>query len=166
MFDLAIWPAPILQKKTEPVTVFDEELKFFLEQMFETMRAEKGIGLAAPQVGLDRRMLVMDCKTKMGEDNPKVLVNPVITSKSEKLVKTDEGCLSFPGFLVSVERSESVNFDYQTLDGHWVRNFHLHGLQSRCIQHEIDHLDGITFLRYISRTHRNMIKNSLERRYG
>jgi len=159
MLDLAIWPASILSKETERVEVFDSEIKFLSEQMFETMYAHKGIGLAAPQVHLINRMLVMDC----GE--PKVMCNPEITGRSETMVKTQEGCLSFPGFLVDVDRCKEILVRYQSVEGVFIEE-RFTGLSAICIQHEVDHLDGITFLKYISRAHRRMIKKSLEKRQG
>ncbi len=160
MLELAVWPAPILKKKIAPVIVFDkDELHFLAEQMFTVMYNQRGIGLAAPQVNLDKRMLVM----QPGK-TPHVIVNPVIVSSSENFVKDSEGCLSFPGFLVDVERPETVNVNYQTIDGQWVNNYHFSGLGARCIQHEIDHLDGITFLRYISKLHRDIITKKMTKR--
>lgn len=158
MLELVVWPAPILKKKTEDVTVFDDELKFFSEQMFETMYAHRGIGLAAPQVGLNKRMLVMNCG-----DDPLVMVNPILEAVYGNKIKMSEGCLSFPGFLVDVERPESCIVAWQDLGGN--EEYHeFRGLEARCIQHEIDHLDGITFLRYISSFHRKMIEKKMEKR--
>lgn len=161
MLELAVWPALILKKKTESVVVFDKELEFLAEQMFETMYSLKGIGLAAPQVNLNKRMLVMDI-----DNNPLVVINPKISDLLGPCIKESEGCLSFPGFLVDVERPSHVFLDYQNFDGTWEKEVNFTGLESRCVQHEIDHLDGITFLRYISKQHRDLIDKKLRKKRG
>ena len=159
MLDLAIWPAPILKKKTELIVVFDNELEFLADQMFETMYAHKGIGLAANQVNLDKRMLVMDV-----DDNPIVMVNPIILESSKEIEKDLEGCLSFSGFLVEVERSKWIIVKYQNLLGEIIQK-KFENLEARCANHEIEHLNGITFLRYISKQHRELIQNKLRKRH-
>jgi peptide deformylase len=160
MLELAVWPAEILKNKASPVDMTNsdvrDEVAFLAQEMFKTMRHHKGIGLAAPQVNLDKRMLVMDCG-----NNPLVLINPKVEVWTTLKVKYPEGCLSFPGFLVDVERPEMVRVSYYDLDGKEQDEW-FYDLEARCVQHEIDHLDGITFLRYTSRFHRAMIRRKLE----
>ena len=161
MLELAVWPNPILKQKAKLITVFDEEIEFMSRQMFKKMYAEKGIGLAAPQVHYNKQMLVMDCG-----NNPIIMLNPRIVAKDETLVKMSESCLSFPGFLVDIERPESIAVSYNDLQGNTKFSQTFFGLEARCAQHEIDHLDGITFLKYISSLHRNMIQKKLEKKRG
>jgi peptide deformylase len=126
--------------------------------MLKTMYASKGIGLSAPQVGMLNRMFVMDCG-----DNPCVFINPIITHKSKETVQSREGCLSFPGFLVEVKRHAEVTVHFHGLDGNKY-DIVLEGIEAICAQHEIDHLEGKVFLRYLSKFHRNMIEKQMKRR--
>lgn len=159
MLELAVWPNLILKKKLEPVTNFDDELAFFSELMFERMYYNRGVGLAANQVHLTKRMLVMDVN-----NNKKVCVNPYVVEQSKELVKDEEGCLSFPGFLVQVERPSWVIAGYQDLSGDIIEE-KLEGFEARSFLHEKDHLDGVTFLRYLSRQHRELIDKKMRKRW-
>jgi peptide deformylase len=138
------YPEPVLSQPGEPITEFNAELKKLAADMFETAYAEQGIGLAAPQVGVSKRMTVIDLS--MGKD-PKdklVLINPEIISQDGKLYE-EEGCLSFPDIREKVVRAAKVRIRAQDLNGKW---FEMDGddLLSRCMQHEIDHLDGMLFI--------------------
>ncbi|MGC8758873.1 MAG: peptide deformylase [Bryobacteraceae bacterium] len=152
---------PVLEIPAEPVTEFNGELRQLADDMFETMYANKGIGLAAPQVGVSRRLAVLD--PSAGEDPAAklVLVNPVILVK-EGVQIGEEGCLSIPGFREDVRRAYRVRVRAQDLDGN---PFETEGeeLLARAIQHEIDHLDGILFLQHLSLLKRDLIKRKIRK---
>ncbi|RME38151.1 MAG: peptide deformylase [Deltaproteobacteria bacterium] len=140
-------PHPVLKQVAEPVTSFDEELKKLAEDMLETMYAAPGVGLAAPQVGVSRRLIVLDCAPKE-QRQPIVAVNPVILD-GEGSCCEEEGCLSVPGYYARVERKQKVRVRFQDLAGQ-EREMEAEGLWAVCFQHEIDHLDGILFVDHLS----------------
>ncbi|GAB4171821.1 MAG: peptide deformylase [Geothermobacteraceae bacterium] len=140
-------PDPVLKQVAEPVTSFDDDLRKLAEDMLETMYAAPGVGLAAPQVGVSRRLIVLDCGPKE-QRQPIVAVNPVILD-GEGSCCEEEGCLSVPGYYARVERREKVRVSFQDLDGR-ERQMEAEGLWSVCFQHEIDHLDGILFVDHLS----------------
>ena len=144
--NIVLSPDPGLRQVCEPCQVGDESLKKLAKQMLNTMYANNGCGLAAPQVGLNKRMVVIDCYDGPNEtSNPLVLINPeVIEVKGEK-VTAEEGCLSLPGISVPITRNEISRVRFYDLDGK-VCEFESDGLLGRCFQHEIDHLNGITLL--------------------
>ena len=143
LLDIHVLGSPVLRKETQPVTTFDESLRMLIDDMFETMYAAKGIGLAAPQVGRLERVAVLDV-----EDQPLVIVNPEIV-ETEGTVKGEEGCLSIPEIYADVERSSRVVVNALDRDG---KPLTIEGreLLSRCLQHEIDHLHGKLFIDYLS----------------
>lgn len=133
------YPDEALRRKAEKATAFDAQLRKAVEEMLQTMYAANGVGLAAPQVGLDVRLVVLNCG-----DSPEdelVLVNPEIVDRQGKLVG-DEGCLSFPGIFVKVQRFARVTVRYQDVDGN-ERTLEAEGMLARAVQHEMDHLDGV-----------------------
>jgi peptide deformylase len=148
------YPAPVLSQPGEPVTEFDAELRKLIADMFETTYAKQGIGLAAPQVGVSKRLTVIDLS--MGKDPAQkmVLINPEIVSKEGKLYE-EEGCLSFPEIREKVVRAARVRIRAQNEHGKW---FEMDGedLLSRCMQHEIDHLDGMLFIFRMSALKRDL----------
>jgi peptide deformylase len=139
-FDLAVYPEPILRRPALPVEAFDAELKSVVTAMFERMHASKGVGLAAPQVGLKKRILVL-CPSDEPEDEL-VLINPRILERSGPSTLAEEGCLSFPGIFAEVERPELCRVEAFTLDGKRLEESYS-GFTSRVIQHEYDHLEGV-----------------------
>jgi peptide deformylase len=143
LLDIHVLGSPVLRKETEPVTQVDDALRKLIDDMFETMYAAKGIGLAAPQVGRLERVAVLDV-----DDKPMVIVNPEIV-QAEGSVKGEEGCLSIPEIYADVERSARVVVSALDRDGN---PFTVEGtdLLSRCLQHEIDHLHGKLFIDYLS----------------
>lgn len=148
------YPEPVLSQPGEPVTEFNDELRKLVADMFETTYANQGIGLAAPQVGVSKRLTVIDLS--MGKD-PKdrlVFINPEIISSDGKLYE-EEGCLSFPDIREKVVRAAHVRIRAQDEYGKW---FEMDGddLLARCMQHEIDHLDGILFIFRMSALKRNL----------
>lgn len=148
---------PILRKITSRVIKFDKSLKKLIEDMFETMYASEGIGLAAPQIGVSKRVLVLDVdypskryideqtKKEVNSYNPLVLINPVIIQKEGQII-SKEGCLSFPNVYFDVLRHKKITVRYQDLLGKERKLGAEDDLLCRCIQHEIDHLDGKLFV--------------------
>lgn len=143
----------ILSKKARKIEVIDDKIKELAEDMLDTMYANDGIGLAACQVGMLKAMLVYDVKyidEKHPKKDPQVLINPVITEKSKSLVTVEEGCLSFPNIYDNVVRHEKITVEYQNLEGKKIVK-KVKGMEAVCIQHEVDHLEGIVFLDRISK---------------
>jgi peptide deformylase len=153
--EIVKYPDPILERPTEPVTEFDDELRKFVDDMFESMYAAKGIGLAAPQVGISRRLTVIDLSFKERPEDRIILINPEIIFREGKQYE-EEGCLSLPEIREKVSRAAKVKVRAQDLDGNW---FEMEGteLLARAFQHEIDHLDGILFIRRLSALKRDLI---------
>ena len=153
------FPDPRLRKKAVPVEAVDDELRTLIDDMFETMYAAPGIGLAATQVDVHRRLLVADVSSD--KSAPHVYINPVILEKDGVTV-TEEGCLSVPGYYEEVERAEHIKLRYLDRDGKELEE-ELEGLLAVCVQHEIDHLDGKLFVDYLSEAKRQRIRKRLEK---
>ena len=149
------WPEPVLAKVGEPVTVFDSALKKLVEEMFDSMYAAQGIGLAAPQISISKRITVIDVSFKKNPKDKIVLINPEIIERKGKQVE-EEGCLSLPEIREKVNRAAWVKVRAQNASGEW---FEMEGeeLLARAIQHEIDHLDGILFIDKLSRLKRDLV---------
>jgi peptide deformylase len=160
--EIKIYPDPVLKEKAKPITTFDSKLKTFVENMIETMYVESGVGLAANQVGSLERVFVVD----VSEDgnSPLVFINPEIVERSGKK-KGEEGCLSIPSYRDIVERSSIITVKAQDLSG---QEFTLQaeGLMAVCIQHELDHLDGILFVDRLSHLKKQLFKKWLEKNLG
>ena len=148
------YPEPVLSQPGEPITEFNAELKKLAADMFETTYASQGVGLAAPQVGVSKRMTVIDLSMGKVPKDKLVLVNPEVIFQEGKLYE-EEGCLSFPEIREKVVRAAKVRVRAQDLHGKW---FELDGddLLARCMQHEIDHLDGMLFIFRMSGLKRDM----------
>jgi peptide deformylase len=144
----------VLRRPAEEVAEIGEELRLLVQDMFETMRDAEGIGLAGPQVGVSKRILVVDLADE--RTAPFALVNPRIVETSKETEKADEGCLSIPGAIGLVNRPARVSVEGVDADGCPVR-IDADGLLARCLQHEIDHLDGILFIDHLSPLKRNML---------
>ena len=157
------FPDPRLRRKAVPVEMVDAALRQLLDDMFATMYAAPGIGLAATQVDDHRRFLVADVSSE--KNDPWVLINPVILERDGMEV-TEEGCLSVPGYYEDVERAEQIRVRYLDRDGATVEK-ELTGLLAVCIQHEVDHLDGKLFVDYLSEAKRQRIRKRLlkDRKY-
>ena len=143
---LRYYPDPVLTTPAAEVVEFDADLAKLVEDMSETMYTDNGVGLAAPQVGVSQRVLVMDCGDP---EDPEVaslyhFINPEILRRDGKIV-WEEGCLSFPGLTVEVERAENIRVRAYDIEGHPFE-LELSGLEAVCVQHELDHLDGITLI--------------------
>jgi peptide deformylase len=148
------YPDPVLSRPAEPVTEFNDELRKLIADMFESMYAGQGIGLAAPQVGISKRFLVIDLSVGKEPKDKLVLINPEIIF-SEGKVYEEEGCLSFPEIREKVTRHAKVRIRAQNERGKW---FEMDGEEvlSRCFQHEIDHLDGMLFIYRMSALKRDL----------
>ena len=174
-------PDPRLKVVSEPVTVFDDELRALVADMFDTMYDAPGIGLAAIQVGVPKRLLVIDLQPDDPDAEPepcdhdghhhhhqptirqpRVFVNPEILQPAEELVTYSEGCLSIPEIYADVDRPARCRVRWQDLDG----AFHeeeMEGLMATCIQHEMDHLEGVLFIDHLSRLKRQMVLKKLDK---
>ena len=151
------FPDPRLRKKAAQVAVVDDELRQLIDDMFETMYAAPGIGLAATQVDVHKRLLVADVSVEKNE--PFVLINPEIIEK-DGLAVTEEGCLSVPGYYEEVERPDHIKVKYLDREGNeQISEFE--GLLAVCVQHEMDHLEGKLFVDYLSALKRNRIRSKL-----
>jgi peptide deformylase len=144
-------PDPRLKIKTQPISQVNDEIREFAKDMIEAMYIYDGVGLAAIQVGSEHRLFVLDCSEE--KNKPQVFINPVITHMGETEVK-NEACLSFPGISVDVTRAVTIRVEYLDLEGQ-PQTLDADGLLAHCIQHETDHLDGITMLDHISRLKRD-----------
>ena len=157
---IIIEPDPILRKKGESLEQVDNELRKLMDDMLKTMYAAPGIGLAAVQVGILKRLIVIDVSKDDNKKAPLFLVNPQIIYKSKNTSIHEEGCLSLPGHFAEIERPSECHIDYLDYNGE-KKNLKADGLLSTCIQHEIDHLDGILFIDYLSKLKKDMIVKKL-----
>lgn len=161
MFEVRIYGDPVLRKTAKQVADFDGELKKFAAEMAETMLAKDGVGLAATQVGKLVRLVVIDVTA--GEQEPLILVNPVIAFASEELCEEEEGCLSIPGIRLKVKRPSRVSVKAQNLSGKPFSIENAEGLLARALQHELDHLNGIMFVDRVSLLQRKLIQTKLKK---
>ncbi|RMD88036.1 MAG: peptide deformylase [Candidatus Dadabacteria bacterium] len=159
---IVFYPDPLLREKCPEVESVDDALKGLIQDMYETMYEGKGIGLAAPQVGVLKRLIVVDVSEE--RNNPLCFVNPVITRREGK-IKFEEGCLSIPGYRDYVQRPDKITVKALNEDG---KEFTMdaEGLLSVCIQHEIDHLDGILFIDRLSPLKQEFFKKWYSKRSG
>ena len=174
-------PDPRLKVVSEPVAAFDGELKTLVEDMFESMYAANGIGLAAVQVGVPKRVLVIDLQPEDPDaepevcdhgghqhthqptkNEPRIFVNPEILDPADELATYQEGCLSVPDIYADVDRPATCRVRWQDLEGN-VHEEQMEGLMATCIQHEMDHLEGILFIDHLSRLKRQMALKKLQK---
>ena len=153
-------PDPILRKKCEPLEKVDEETKKLMDDMLETMYAAPGIGLAAIQVGILKRLVVIDISKGEEKKQPIFLINPQIIHRSKKTSVYEEGCLSLPGQFAEIERPAECTIKYIDYNGK-EKDLKANGLLATCIQHEVDHLNGILFIDYLSKLKKDMIIKKL-----
>ena len=158
---IIIEPDPILRKSFDLEKV-DDELRKLMDDMLETMYAAPGIGLAAVQIGILKRLIVIDISKDEEKKNPLFLINPEIISKSDKTSTFEEGCLSLPGHFAEVERPAECQIKFVDYDGK-ERKLKANGLLATCIQHEIDHLNGVLFIDYLSKLKKDMIIKKLKK---
>lgn len=155
------WPDPVLARRGAEVTVFDDELKTLVDEMFESMYVAQGIGLAAPQIAVSKRITVIDVSFKKNPEEKLALINPEIVHAEGKQVE-EEGCLSLPEIREKVTRAERVKVRAQDVNGEW---FEVEGdeLLARALQHEIDHLDGVLFIDRLSRLKRELVLRKIRK---
>jgi peptide deformylase len=151
--EILIVPDPILKQVSKPVETVDDDLRALMDDMLETMYAAPGIGLAAIQVGVAKRVIVMDLAREGEPPAPRYFINPEILWASEETAPYEEGCLSVPEIFDEVERPSQVKLRYLDYDGKTVEE-DAEGLYAVCIQHEMDHLEGVLFIDYLSRLKR------------
>ena len=170
-------PDPILKKKCDPVVEVNNEIRKLLDAMLSTMYKAPGIGLAAPQIGISKRLIVMDVSPRANlkryqvekqqkqekiKPNPIQMINPEITWVSEKEDTDQEGCLSIPGIMADVTRPSSCKVKYLDKNGE-SKELRAEGILARCIQHESDHIDGILFIDHLSKTKKDMILRKIKK---
>ena len=155
-------PNEILRKKSLPVDNVDKDLQILMYDMLDTMYAAPGIGLAAIQVGIPKRVIVLDIEQKEGEKKPLFFVNPEIIQKSKNLSTYEEGCLSVPGQFAEIDRPDKCLVKYLDYYGE-KKEINAEGMLATCIQHEMDHLEGILFIDYLSKLKKTMIIKKLSK---
>ena len=160
---ILIEPDPILRKKCAPLEKVDDDIRKLMKDMLETMYDAPGIGLAAVQIGILKRLVVLDVSKDENKKDPLFLINPEIISKSENSSVYEEGCLSLPGQFAEIERPAECFLKYIDLNGK-EKKLKANGLLSTCIQHEVDHLNGVLFIDYLSKLKKDMIIKKLVKR--
>ena len=153
---LIILPDPILRQASKPIETVDGEVKKLAADMLETMYDAPGIGLAAIQIGVPRRMLVLDVSKEGDDKAPLVFINPEVVASSDELSVYEEGCLSIPDYYAEVERPAKITVRHLDAEGR-EQVTEADGLLATCLQHEIDHLNGILFIDHISKLKREMV---------
>lgn len=162
-YEILTVPHPALKTKAEPIDTVDDAIREQMDRMLVTMYDAPGIGLAANQVGILNRVLVMDLDYRDGEGGkPVYMANPEIIWESEELSILEEGCLSVPQQYAEVERPEKVRVKYLDYNGH-EQELEAEGLLSHCVQHEMDHLNGVVFIDYLSSLKRNMMVKKVKK---
>ena len=161
---ILIAPHPTLRKKATKVVAFDDALHILVDNMLETMYEASGIGLAAPQIGVSQQILVMDCSERTDNpteaEDPVIMINPRVRKKFGDFEPYDEGCLSLPGYEITVERQCHAEIDYQDIHGQ-THSGTFEGLEARCALHEIDHLNGTMIIDHTSQLRRSKILREL-----
>lgn len=164
LLPILIHPDPRLKKVCEPVPDISDGIRTLARDMLDTMYNAPGIGLAAPQVGVNARLLVMDCAQREENDTarPLCLINPEVVARSDETNEHEEGCLSIPDIYANVTRPADVTVRYLDLDG-TLQEQDFEGIWATCVQHEIDHLDGKLFIDYLSPVRRSMITSKMKK---
>jgi len=155
-------PNIILRKISEPVKKVGEEERKLMDDMLDTMYAAPGIGLAAVQIGVPKRIIVMDISRDENKKEPMYFINPVIKNKNKEQAKYEEGCLSVPDQFAEIERPNTCEVEYLDYNGN-KQQLKAEGLLATCIQHEMDHLEGILFIDYLSKLKKSMIIKKLSK---
>lgn len=162
VLNILVAPHPLLKQQAKPVAQVDDRVRRLLDDMLETMYAAKGIGLAAPQIGVLERVIVIDIHEKDEPPKPMKLVNPEIVWESGELNAYEEGCLSVPDQYAEVVRPRAVKLRYLDENG-MRREIDADGLLATCVQHELDHLEGTLFVDHLSMLKRNMILRKVQK---
>ncbi len=156
-------PNKILRQKSLPVKKVNKEDQQLMDDMLETMYDANGIGLAAIQIGVPKRIIVMDISKNDEKKNPMYFVNPIIKNKNPETSTYEEGCLSVPNFFAEVDRPKKCDVEYLDYDGK-KKILNAEGLLATCIQHEMDHLEGVLFIDYLSKLKKTMIVKKLSKK--
>ena len=162
LLPIIVAPDPRLNVKCEDVDLVTDEHRRLMDNMLETMYDAPGIGLAAPQVGITKRIIVVDISTSKGANSSYKMINPMITWYSDQLADYEEGCLSLPEQYAQVKRPDQIYLSYVDPDG-VTQDLKTSGILATCIQHEIDHLDGRLFVDHISKLRRDLIIRKLKK---
>jgi len=160
--DILVLPDKRLRQKSEPVNAIGKTERALVEDMFETMYAAPGIGLAAIQIGVPARVVTMDLAKKDDPKAPLVFINPEVTWVSDETATYEEGCLSIPEYYEQVARPKAVKVKFLDLDGK-PHEIEADGLLATCLQHEIDHINGVLFIDYISKLKRDMVMKKFKK---
>ena len=160
---IIIEPDPILRRKSENLDTVDDTVRNLMDEMLKTMYEAPGIGLAAVQVGILKRVIVIDISKENQKKKPIFLVNPIISYKSKNTSTYEEGCLSLPGHFAEIERPAECNVEFVDYEGK-KKELKADGLLSTCIQHEVDHLNGILFIDYLSKLKKDFIIKKLKKK--
>jgi len=160
--EILIEPNEVLRQKSTPVENVNSEIQMLMDDMLETMYAAPGIGLAAIQVGVAKRIIVLDIEHKEGSKKPIFIINPEVIHKSETNFTYEEGCLSVPGQFAEIDRPDKCHLKYLDYYGQQ-KEIKAEGMLATCIQHEMDHLEGILFIDYLSKLKQSMIIKKLSK---
>ena len=155
-------PNSILRRRSNPLEKVDNNLRKLMDDMLETMYKAPGIGLAAVQIGVLKRIIVIDISKDDQKKNPLFLINPKITFQSKNTSIYEEGCLSIPGYFAEIERPAECAINYIDYYGKQ-KSLQAKGILATCVQHEVDHLDGVLFIDYLSKLKKNMILKKLKK---
>jgi peptide deformylase len=159
--EILIWPDPVLKQKARPVTKVDDQVRALVKDMFETMYAAEGVGLAAPQVGILQRIIVLDTRHQQPESRPLAMINPEFVALEGETTYT-EGCLSIPGEAEDVDRAAVATVRYLDENGE-AQTLRCDGLLAIAVQHETDHLDGIVFVDHVSTLKRELARKRMKK---
>lgn len=159
--EILIWPDPVLKQKSKPVAKVDDSIRTLVKDMFETMYASEGVGLAAPQVGVLQRVIVLDTTHSQPESRPLAMINPELVGLEGKTTYT-EACLSIPGESEDVDRAAIVTVKYLDVDGQ-EQTLRCDGLLAIAVQHETDHLNGVVYVDHVSTLKRELIRKRMKR---
>ena len=160
--NIVIEPDPILRRKSSVIEKVNDEIRNLLDDMLETMYNAPGIGLAAVQIGILKRIIVIDISKDKEKKDPLFLINPEITFKSKNTSVYEEGCLSLPGHFAEIQRPAECHLNYIDYYGKQ-KSLQAKGILATCVQHEIDHLDGVLFIDYLSKLKKDMIIKKLKK---
>ncbi len=159
--EILVWPHPLLKQKAQPVAVVDDEIRTIVKDLFESMYAADGVGLAAPQIGVLKNIIVLDTTPKQPESRPIAMINPEVLTLDGKIIYK-EGCLSVPGEAEEVERAAVISVRYLDEQGH-EQTIQADGLLAIAVQHETDHLRGVMFVDHISALKRELIRKRMKK---
>ena len=162
MLKIVYAPDPILKKKCSLLPQVDEHHRNLIKQMFEVMYEANGVGLAAPQVGIDKRIFILDPGAREEEKKPLAMINPTLVSLEDKKVTYEEGCLSFPEHFAEIDRPNQLIIEYLD-ENNKKKILRTDGFTSRIIQHELDHINGILFVDHLSRLKRDVIIRKMKK---